>query len=96
MAQCRRTHPIACLDREAAVLGTQQLERDAGRVAEPRGALGDGIQHMLEIGGRGRDHPQNVSRRGVLLQRFADSAVTIVKLCAEGVILLAGAPKLGL
>ena len=43
--------------------------RDIGR-AQTGGALGHGVEHRLEIGRRARDHPQDLGRGRLLLQRL--------------------------
>ena len=49
-------------------------------LAEPRRALGHGVQHRLEIGRRRGDDPQDLGGRGLLLQRLGDLAVALLKL----------------
>ena len=39
---------------------------------KPRGVLGDGIQHRLNIRRRAGDHAQDLARRRLLLQRFLE------------------------
>src|SRR5215207_3427389 len=47
------------------MLDTQ--DHGIGGITKPHRILSHGAQHVLEIGGRGRNHPQNLTRRGLLL-----------------------------
>ena len=42
---------------------------DIVRRTEPRGALGDRVEHRLDVGRRAGDDPQDLGRGGLLLQR---------------------------
>ena len=42
-------------------------------VAQPHGALDDDVEDRLEVGRRARDHPQDLGRRRLLLQRLVSS-----------------------
>ena len=59
-------------------------DRGARRFAQARGsARDDGVEDALEVGRRGGDHPQDVGRRGLLLQRLAQLAVALLQLLEE-------------
>ena len=45
-------------------------DRRIRRPAHPGGILGDGLHDRLEVGRRTRDHPQDLGRRRLLLQRL--------------------------
>jgi hypothetical protein len=47
---------------------------------QPRGALGDGVEHALEIGGRGGDDAQHFGGHRLLLQGFGDLAIALLKI----------------
>jgi hypothetical protein len=42
-------------------------------ITEPRRALGDGVQHWLEVRRRAADDPQDLGRPRLLLQRVGQS-----------------------
>jgi hypothetical protein len=42
------------------------------RLAEPRGPLGDRVQNRLDVRPRARDDPQDLGRRGLLVERLGD------------------------
>ena len=44
------------------------VDHRVARPAEPRGALGNGVEHWLDVGGRAADHPQDFARRRLLLE----------------------------
>jgi hypothetical protein len=39
-------------------------------VAQPVGGLDNGVEHGLDIARRARDHPQDLGRRGLPLERL--------------------------
>ena len=41
------------------------------RLAQPRSALADGIEHGLNVDGRTRDDTEDLAGRGLLLQRLS-------------------------
>ena len=43
---------------------------DVRSLAKPRGVVGHGVEDGLEVGRRARDHPQDLARRRLLLQRL--------------------------
>ena len=45
------------------------------RIADARGVLGNGVQHRLKIRRRAGDDTQDLTRRGLLLQRLGEVAV---------------------
>src|SRR3972149_875029 len=45
------------------------------RIAEMGGALGDGVQHRLQIGGGGADDAEDFAGRGLLLEGLGEVAV---------------------
>src|SRR5262245_20720632 len=45
----------------------------------PRGALNDGVEHGLHIGGRATDDPQHLSRRRLMLQRLTQFGVALLQ-----------------
>jgi hypothetical protein len=55
---------------QAQMLSVQTEDRRIRRPAHSGGALGDGLHDRLEIGRRARDHPQDLSRGGLLLERL--------------------------
>ena len=55
--------------------------------AEMDGALGECVQHRLEIRGRGADHPEDLGRRCLLLKRRRQVAVTRLELLEQAHIL---------
>ena len=65
---CRRLRPMHRDEPER--LAFQAPDRGIGRAAESRGALGHDVHHGLKIGRRAGDHPQDLRRRGLLLQRL--------------------------
>ena len=46
------------------------------RTAESRGALGHDVHHGLEVGRRAGDHPQDIGRGRLLLERLRKLSVT--------------------
>jgi len=54
------------------VEGAAAQSEDGGVIsgAQARGALGHGVQHGLQVGRGARDDPEDVGRRGLLLQSF--------------------------
>ena len=55
---------------QTQVLAFQTEDRRIRRPAHPGGVLGDGLHDRLQIGRRARDHPQDLARRRLLLQRL--------------------------
>ena len=73
------------LRHQAQVLPFETEDRGIRRPAHPRGILGDGLHDRLEIGRRARDHPQDLGRGGLLLQRLGHLSMG---LCERSVLLL--------
>ena len=48
------------------------LDKGIVGVAQPRGTLGDGVQHRLNVRRRAGDHAKDLARGGLLLQRFGE------------------------
>ena len=48
-----------------------------------RRSSSDGVEHRLQVGRRGRDDPQDLGRRGLLLQRLAQLAVAPLQLLEQ-------------
>ena len=79
--ELRRWSPIGT----GAVMGSDDagrlaVETEDGaveRIAQPGGALGDGVEHGLDVGRRSRDHPQDLAGRGLLLERFGQVALRV-------------------
>jgi hypothetical protein len=53
------------------------------RLAQPGRALHDRVEHHLEVGWCGRDDPQHLGRRGLLLQRLAQLSVPPLQLLEQ-------------
>src|SRR5262245_29291901 len=53
----------------------------------PRGALNDGVEDRLHIGGRAADNAEHLSRRGLMLQGFAQFRVAFLDLLEKANIL---------
>ena len=60
---------------QAQVLPFETEDRRIRRPAHPGGVLGDGLHDRLEIGRRARDHPQDLGRGRLLLQRLGQLGV---------------------
>jgi hypothetical protein len=52
---------------QAQMFPFQTEDRRIHRPAHPGGVLGDGLHDRLQIGGRARDHPQDLGRGRLLL-----------------------------
>jgi len=48
-----------------------------GATAQPHGFAGDGVENRLDVGGRARDHAQDLAGGGLLLERLGEAAVGI-------------------
>ena len=56
------------------------MDRRARASLSSARALGDGVEHRLEVGRRRRDHAQDLGGRGLLLQRLGRRALSSVAL----------------
>src|SRR5262252_4007709 len=59
----------------AEILTFQAEDRRVRRPAHPGGVLDHGLQNRLQFCGRARDDPQDLARRGLLLERLGEVAV---------------------
>ena len=57
--------------REVHSVAVAQGDRKSAASQKRSAALADGVQHRLDVGRRLRDHAQDLGRRGLLFQRFA-------------------------
>jgi hypothetical protein len=55
---------------ETQLLPFETVDRRVHRPAHPGGVLDDGLHDRLQIGRRTRDHPQDLTRGGLLLERL--------------------------
>ena len=70
---CRRTKRVPI---------DQQHSRER-RIAQVRGPLGDRVEHRLHVGGRARDHAQDLADRRLLFQRVLQFVGAFVDLALE-------------
>src|SRR5262245_41530920 len=56
-------------------------------VAQPGCALGNRVEHRLDIGRRAGDHPQDLTRRGLSIQRLCQITITRLKLLEQADVL---------
>ena len=66
------------------------------RLAQVRGALGDGVEHRLHVGRRARDDAQDLADRRLLLERVLQLAGALVDLALEPRVRLAQLPVIRL
>jgi hypothetical protein len=71
----RQQEPIGLGDRamvsiEAQVVSVEAEDAHVVRSAEARGAPDHRVEHGLQVRGRAADHPQDLARRSLLLERF--------------------------
>jgi hypothetical protein len=52
-------------------------DRNVRCLAETCRALGDGVEHRLDVAGRARDDAQDVARGGLLIERLAQGALQV-------------------
>ena len=52
-------------------------------LAQPDGALGDGLEHGLDVGRRARDHPEDLAGRGLLLEGLGEVVVAGLQLLEQ-------------
>ena len=67
----------------AQVLPFQAEDRQDRRPAHAGGVLGHNLHDRLEIGRRARDHPQDLGRRRLLVQRLGQLAVPGLELLEQ-------------
>ena len=67
-------HPGPRVRRVVEPVTVQTLDDGVARVAQTQCALGNGVEHGLQLGGRLRDDAQHVRGRGLAFQRIAKLA----------------------
>ncbi len=72
--------PDLGLCREVDQLAIKGRHDTAGGATESQRGVGDAIEHRLDVGRRARDDPQDLRRRGLLLQRFGQVSVARLQL----------------
>ena len=68
-------------------LAVEAQQRARERLAQADRALHDGVEDRLHVGGRARDHAEDLAGRGLLLQRLGQVAVAPVELGEEAHVL---------
>ena len=61
-------------------LSIEPEDRAEASAAKPRRTLGDRFKHRLHVGGRTRDHAEDVAHRRLTLKRFHKVAISHLRL----------------
>jgi hypothetical protein len=72
---------------EAQVVSVEAEDAHVVRSAEARGAPDHRVEHGLQVRGRAADRPQDLSRRGLLLERLRERVVLGLELVHQALIL---------